>query len=177
MKYFLALCAVLLTVSIPSLSAADTVKAATGKTDAGKAQTPKSIPKPVEPKLGPAKVPSKLGEWATTITTTMDNGASAEGSSLFCVLPKDLRMPETLVPTYSEVGMSCANKSFKLTGSTATWLVSCTGQRGATIEGKGTLIFAGDTQRGSSKLTKVSGGKTINMEQKISAKLLGACKN
>ena len=171
MKYFFVLCTALLAVSTPDLSVADTAKVA-----ASKAQLPKSIPKPTEPKLGPAKVPSKPGEWATATTTTMDNGASAEGSSLICVLPKDLRMPETLVPAYSEVGMACVNKSFKLTGTIATWLISCTGKRGATIEGKGTLTFAGDAQRGSSKLTKISDGKTINMEQKISAKLLGPCK-
>ncbi len=130
---------------------------------------------PAEPKLGPAKILSKAGLWETTITTEYSNGSTGNGSMAACILPRDLRAPETIIPVYSEVGMACRVEGFKLTNATATWQITCQGPKGSSIKGKGSLVFSSTTYKGSVNLEKTTPTANTVLQQKIEAKYVEPC--
>jgi hypothetical protein len=175
----------LLTIAVVAPTTLLTANAAAGADPAKPAPAKSAAPasagpskavaaKSVEPPLGPAKVASKPGQWETKTSTKMDDGGRREGTSLVCISPRDLRSPEVLLPTYSQVGMTCANRDIKFNGNVVTWKVSCAGA-GNAIEGSATLTFAETTQKGSGTYAQGVAGKTIKMQQTINAKFLGPC--
>jgi Protein of unknown function (DUF3617) len=131
---------------------------------------------PAEPKLGPAKITSQAGLWETVITTEYSNGSTGKGDMLTCILPKDLRTPEVIIPVYSEVGMNCRNEGFKLSNGTAAWQITCQGAKGSSIKGKGSLVFSPTVYKGSVKIEKITPTANITMQQKINANYVGPCK-
>ena len=59
-------------------------------------------------------------------------------------------------------------------GNTATWRMECKGPNA--MSGSGSMTYGGTSYSGTTKLTMIEGGQTMDMVQTFNGKRIGDCK-
>lgn len=111
------------------------------------------------------------GLWETTVTSSMGGGQAF--SSRACVTAKQLEDPQGAVPKMAESGMKCSQVDYKVSGSTVTWKMRCTGE--VPMEGSGQMTAGPDSYNGKMDMTMTMKGQTMTMSQTMAGKRVGDC--
>jgi hypothetical protein len=89
-----------------------------------------------------------------------------------CLTPQDLEKGE--LTAKKEMPKDCKISDFKMSGSTASYRVACTGE--FKMASDNVITFVGDGYRMAMKMQMDQGGQKMNMAQNIEAKYAGPCK-
>lgn len=118
-----------------------------------------------------AQNPMRAGQWEVSVQMQMPGMQMPTTKSMQCVTAAQLaKDPATGLPTgMQSLPNACKVSDYKVTGSTVTWKMACTGATPMT--GEGELVFAGDAYDGTIKMAMQQGGMTM----KMSGKRLGDC--
>ncbi len=111
----------------------------------------------------------KPGKWQVSIQMEMPNMPMKMPAMTFthCVTKEEAENPQP--PKSKQDKSDCKISDYKIDGNTVTWTVKCTGKQEMTGEGK--MTFNGDSYSGETHLK----ADEIEMTQKMTGKLLGAC--
>jgi hypothetical protein len=83
-----------------------------------------------------------------------------------CLTKKDL------VPKRSQPGQECTITQNKVTGSTVTWTMQCSGQ-GGDMKGTGNITYSGNSFNGTIKMTMPQ--QNMQMTSHVTGRRLGSC--
>lgn len=116
--------------------------------------------------------PMRPGRWEVTMQMEMPGMPMAMPAmkNTRCVTQQDIDSPGRGLPSGPEKNPNeCKVSDYKVSGSTVTWTMACTGQPSMT--GTGELRFTGDAYEGLVKMTM----DQQQMTMKMSGKRLGDC--
>jgi len=119
-----------------------------------------------------AQNPMRAGRWEVSMQMQMPGMQMPEMKSTQCITQEQLdRDPAAGLATDGRGNNSnaCKVTDYKLTGSTVTWKMACTGANAMT--GEGEVRFSGDAYDGTVKMAMPQG----SMAMKMSGKRLGDC--
>jgi hypothetical protein len=91
-----------------------------------------------------------------------------------CVTKKDIERGQLGKGRDEKKPQNCEIKDFKMSGSTASYRMVCTGDPAMTADN--TITFVSDGFRMNMKMAMDQGGRRMNMTQNMEAKYLGPCK-
>ena len=111
------------------------------------------------------------GLWETTIQSNM--GGAKPFTTRACVTARQLEHPQGALPKMDDAKMKCEQQDYKVSGSTVSWQLRCTGEMA--MEGSGQMIAGTDSYSGKMDMTMKMQGQTMNMNQTMSGRRLGDC--
>lgn len=119
-----------------------------------------------------AQGPMRPGRWETTMQMQMAGSPvqMPEIKNARCITPEEAKDPSKSLPSGPEGRggqKDCKMSDYKVSGSTATWKMVCTG-----MTSTGEMTFAGDTYTGTMKADTPQGQMTM----KMTGKRVGDCK-
>jgi hypothetical protein len=116
------------------------------------------------------------GEWSITTTTKVEGMPMAPPPSTYktCLTEKDLVPPPG--DKKDPQAPDCEIKDQKVSGNTVSWSMVCTMAQGGTVDGTGSVTYAGTTFEGKTDMTMDMGGQKMTIHNTMSGKRLGACK-
>lgn len=123
------------------------------------------------PALAAAPGGMRPGLWETTVTSNMGGGQPF--TSRACVTAKQLEDPQGAVPKMPENGMKCSQVDYRISGSTVTWKMRCTGD--VPMEGSGQMTAGPDSYNGKMDMTVKMKGQSMTMSQTMAGKRVGDC--
>ena len=85
-----------------------------------------------------------------------------------CLLKKDI------VPQSSQAGQECTISQIKVTGSTVTWVMQCSGGPGGDTKGNGTITYNGSSMKGTIKMKDAQ--SNMEMTSHLTGRRIGECK-
>jgi hypothetical protein len=89
-----------------------------------------------------------------------------------CYTPQDVKEGRKTIPRSED--KNCKITNHKVSGSTVTWSIECTGEHAMT--GTGTMTLGATSYSGTGKSKMKEGGETMEMIQTMTGKRLGDCK-
>jgi hypothetical protein len=116
--------------------------------------------------------PMRPGRWEVAVQMEMPGMPMAMPAmkNTRCITQQEIDSPNKGLPTGPEKNPNdCKVSDYKVSGSTVTWAMACTGQ--ASMTGTGELRFTGDAYDGLVKMTM----DQHQMTMKMSGKRLGDC--
>lgn len=119
--------------------------------------------------------PMRPGRWQTTMQMQMPNMPQMPPMTMTntqCITAQQLEKdPASGLPrgTQSPNQGMCKVSDFKISGSTVSWKMACSGEQAMT--GEGELTFVQDSYTGTMKMTMAQGAMTM----KMTGKRLGDC--
>jgi len=119
--------------------------------------------------------PIRPGQWEVTMQMQMANAPTQipEMKTTQCVTPEQIKDPAAALSQGFGGGAAgqtdCKVSDYKMTGSTATWQMSCT--KPQTMTSSGEVTFTGDAYAGTIKTNLAQGAMTM----KVAGKRLGDC--
>lgn len=111
------------------------------------------------------------GLWETTIQSNM--GGAKPFATRACVTAKQLEDPKGAVPKMDDANMKCEQLDYKVSGSTVSWKLRCSGEM--TMEGNGQMTAGADSYTGQMDMTMKMQGQTMSMNQTMSGRRLSDC--
>ena len=117
----------------------------------------------------------KEGLWEITMTMEMAGMPSGRPPQTVqhCVTPKDAQDPAAMSRSMDK-DSQCVMSDYKLQGNTASWKMTCKGERAMT--GTVTATYSGNSYTMTTKMAMVQSGQTMNMTTTQTGKYLGPCK-
>lgn len=91
-----------------------------------------------------------------------------------CVTPQDIEKGELGKGRDNRGSENCEIRDFKMSGNTASYRMVCKGEAEMTADN--TVTFVPDGYKMDMKMAMNQGGRKMNMNQKMEARYLGACK-
>lgn len=116
--------------------------------------------------------PMRPGSWEVTGQMSMAGKQMPPITSTQCVTPEQLKQAQEGGPPAGVANGpqgSCTVSDQKITASSVTWKMTCTGQMAMT--GEGQMQFRGDTYTGTMTMTMAQGAMAMN----VSGKRVGDC--
>ena len=111
------------------------------------------------------------GLWEHTMQSNMGGGKPF--SSRACISAKQLEDPMGAVPKMDNAKMKCDQLDYKVSGSTVSWKLRCTGEMA--MEGSGQMTAGPDSYTGKMDMTMKMQGQAMSMNQTMSGRRLGDC--
>ena len=111
------------------------------------------------------------GQWETTIQSNM--GGAKPFVTRACITAKQLEDPKGALPKMDDAKMKCEQLDYKVSGSSVSWKLRCTGE--LAMEGSGQMTASADSFTGKMDMTMKMQGQTMNMNQTMSGRRLGDC--
>ena len=126
----------------------------------------------------PTAPPSGLrpGAWEISTVIEFSNASTRKNvTSRLCYSPEDVANPARVLPPQRGLGVKCLASDVKAGGTTGiAWKLTCEGKDGA-MNGTGTMKPGPTAYSGEVRLERKAGGKIVRVDEKISAKWVGAC--
>jgi len=117
------------------------------------------------------------GLWEITMETRVASApgfAPAPFQLTQCLTAEDAREPARLLGQISNPGASgCAYSERSYSGNSLSFTMQCAGSYG--IASRGQIAFTADTMNGSITATANVGGSSVETQNKVSARRIGAC--
>jgi hypothetical protein len=124
--------------------------------------------------------PRRDGNWEVTTTMEMPNmpaGMMPPMKSMQCITKEDAANPNSMVPPRPQRGRGgdsdCKVTNQKMTASTVTFDMTCTGEQPMT--GTGEITYVGDTYTSALVINTARGRQAMQMTMKSTGKRLGDC--
>ena len=111
------------------------------------------------------------GLWETTIQSNM--GGAKPFVTRACVTAKQLEDPKGAVPKMDDAKMKCEQLDYKVSGSSVSWKLRCTGEMA--MQGSGQMTAGADSYSGTMDMTMKMQGQSMSMNQTMSGRRLGDC--
>lgn len=111
------------------------------------------------------------GMWETTIQSNI--GGTKPLVTRACITAKQLEDPQGAVPKMDDANMQCEQLDYKVSGSTVSWKLRCTGEMA--MQGSGQMTAGADSYSGKMDMAMKMQGQTMNMNQTMSGRRLGDC--
>jgi hypothetical protein len=118
----------------------------------------------------------KPGSWEiSTVVEFSDTSTRKTITSRLCYSPEDVASPGRVLPPQRGLGVQCLASDVQAGGTTGIrWKLACTGKAGA-MTGTGTMKPGPTAYSAEVHLERKSGGKVARIDEKTSARWVGAC--
>lgn len=115
--------------------------------------------------------PMRPGRWEVSASMQMGTMSMPPMTNSQCITAEDLKKAENDMPAGFGQGPqgNCKVSDYKVSGSTVTWKMQCTGPQ--TTSGEGRMVFDGDTYDGTMTMQMPQGTMTV----KATGKRTGDC--
>jgi hypothetical protein len=118
----------------------------------------------------------KAGLWQHTIVNeTAGSRIKRTAVSQTCYATEDTKSIIRMLPPQQELGSKCEVSKLVFQADSANWQITCKGKE-YSIAGASTMTMTTNSYTGTATLVRKAAGKSVNVTQTMSGKLLGSCK-